>query len=197
MARTGEPAGRRTRRRTSALTRIARDRFWACEACHHEAAEFLETIFTRCGFTKREKERAAAEITCPGCESPLGLLDYVLPYSPEELRFHKMLVRDSPRLAGLDSFIHQFPTLAPLHPTGSELAAAVARAHVRILPPRKWYRCFGGRRINLDRIFPSQPQKAYRFNHAGQTALYLADDPRTAVIEVRQEDTLKEVRTGL
>jgi hypothetical protein len=95
--------------RTSVLIDVAQGKFWACEACHKDATEFLETIFARCGFTKREMKRVAGEITCPGCENNLELLDYVVSYSPEELRFHSLLMRDTPRLAELASFIRNFP----------------------------------------------------------------------------------------
>ena len=66
-----------------------------------------------------------------------------------------------------------------------------------VLAPQKWYRCVGGKKVSVERVFPAQPQRAYRFNHTGQLTLYLADDPRTAVVEVLQEDKLKEVRAGL
>lgn len=184
-------------RKTSVLVKMAQDRFYACEVCHSDSNVFLETIFKRCGFTQREMKRAAAQITCPGCESSLNLSDNVEPYPPERLRFDKMLSRDAPRLTDLDQFLRQFPTLPALHATGKELAVAVKKARVTVLAPEKWYRCIGGKKVSVERVFPAQPQRAYRFNHTGQFALYLADDPRTAVVEVLQEDKLKEVRAGL
>jgi RES domain len=84
-----------------------------------------------------------------------------------------------------------------LHPIGKEVAAGVSKAHIKVLQPQKWYRCIEAEKVDLNRIFPTSPQPPHRFNHAGQTAFYLADDPRTAVIEVKQEDILKEVRVDL
>jgi hypothetical protein len=184
-------------RKSRILVKMAQDRFYACEVCHSDSNVFLETIFKRCGFTQSEMKRAAAQITCPGCESSLELLDYVEPYPPERLRFDKMFSRDARKLADLDQFIRQFHTLPALHATGKELAAAVRKARITVLAPQKWYRCIGGKKANVEGVFPAQPQRAYRFNHTGQLAVYLADDPRTAVVEVLQEDKLKEVRAGL
>jgi hypothetical protein len=67
-------------RKSRILVKMAQDRFYACEVCHSDSNVFLETIFKRCGFTQSEMKRAAAQITCPGCESSLELLDYVEPY---------------------------------------------------------------------------------------------------------------------
>jgi hypothetical protein len=120
-----------------------------------------------------------------------------MPYTPSELRFDKLLMYHFPRLVDLGHFIKQYPTLAALHKTGKELAAAVGKARVSVVEPRRWFRCLDGKSADIERVFPIQPQRAHRFNHVGQLAFYLADDPRTAVLEVLQEEKYKEVPAGL
>jgi hypothetical protein len=187
---------KRRGRRTKYLVAMAQSRFYGCEVCNNSnSSDFLEEIFERCGFTKKEMKRVERDITCPGCESNMDMMDQVAAYSAEELRFENTVLRQTPKFLKLQNFIMAYPSLAASHETAKELERAVKRARITVLHPRDWYRCVGGKKINNEAVFPRQPQRAYRFNHSGQMAFYLAEKPEGAVIEILQGKK-QEDRTG-
>jgi len=194
----------RTRGRlTKALVRLAQVRFYACETCNKDQSFTpLEDILERCRFSKAEIKRLDGNVSCPACESYLTLLDDVADYSADELGENRRLEtgfqKYVPQFNALNDFLRQFPSLGLLHPVGRKLLSAVRKANTEELEPKTWCRGDGRKHISsAEQFLGYDPMRPYRFNHAGQRALYLATEEETAVVETLQERKGKPLRIWL
>lgn len=188
------PRAQRRGRRTRKLLDLAWEKFHACETCMpSEAFEYLEDLLIQVKMTKAERGRLATNVCCPHCEARLAQEDRVVPYSHEELRdirrWSLWVKRYAAQFQKFHEFLIDHPSLGGLHNTGQLLAKAVLKSPVKIVNRNTWYRgCryIEGKQFCAADFFPSDRQRAHRYNHAGQFALYLANTPEGSATELLQ-----------
>jgi hypothetical protein len=174
-------------RPTRLLLELAVERFNGCDQCPKDSYDCLDDVLKPLRLSKREAQRLNQKLSCPGCDAPLTLSDYVTAYSDEELRHHKRFARwceqYSPKVNAFESFSAEMQR---------KITKALKRAHVTVLEPRTWYRCLSTEPKSAADCFPQNFQRPSRFNHIAQLAFYLAAEKETAAIEASQDRTPEE-----
>ena len=187
---------RKRGRSTRTLVRIAYSKFFACENCmKDQASEYIDELLERPRMTSAERRRLEANLFCPNCEAHLDPhYDQVVSHTDEELRVLRRRTLWSKRYGHRFKRFHEFltkhPSLGAAHPIGKRLAQAVRQAPTINLAPKTWYRArnpIKNRRLTVADFLPPDPRKVSispgRFNHAGQSAFYVADSAKTAAVE--------------
>ena len=165
---------------------------WVGEKCD------LKALLTRCGIDKTYWQGVVDGLCCPICGAGLDLDDMVEVITEYDKKVEQVLqqARDPQliqELAAFHRFLSMYPYLGLGDPigTGQKIRMAIQSRPRQILEPRVWFRT---RRLNEGRLFTSEemgspdPQKVSiregRYNHAGQSFLYLASDEETALSEI-------------
>ena len=186
---------KRRGRRTKALQELLAERIRGCEQCLASYShETLEEITRRLKLTRLEEARLLRSFTCPGCDLELDEYDRVAAYDPRQLRelrrMQQWTDRFATRIGHFQHFVTLFPTLGALHPIGIRLAEAVGRSSAMTLAANQvWYRAS---RTQMEPRLDYLHETGARFHGPGQHAMYLADDPPGAVVEVFREDPTLE-----
>lgn len=166
--------------------------FWVGKKCS------IENEFVRHRVSKQHWQVLLDGLCCPICKARLRLnstIEVITPYDRkvEGLLYksrHSPLVQD---LGRFNQFLSMYPYLGLGDPdgTGIRIRDAITKQTRRVLEAKPWFRA---RRLKPGVIFTSEdmtapdPTKVQegRYNHAGQSFLYLADDPETALCEINQ-----------
>lgn len=149
---------------------------------------------------EEQKEEIIENLNCPNCGTDLSFI-----YSEVQLKSeHDKKVdeifeslEDSKILKKLDSLekqLHKFPYLGYLDSTAEELSSIIKDGKDAYLYSKFWFRA---RRLNnesriytTDEMKAPNPENVYvkegRYNHTGQSFLYLAEDEETAFLEIRK-----------
>jgi hypothetical protein len=86
------------------------------------------------------------------------------------------------------------PKLLRKHNYGRKLADGIRRAPVTNLEPKVWYKLVGSGKFDLEKFFDSRSSKDGRYSRKEQTGFYVADTPKTAVVEMLKEKRLEPSR---
>ena len=151
-----------------------------------------------------EWENMVDGLSCPRCQTSLhDPWEEVEIKSQYEKRVEEILARAqstelTDKLHSFSAFLERYPYLGLKDPgqVGPAIIRDVKNWPASSLQPKYWYRA---RRINEEsRIYHSDemgapdPEKVYvkegRYNHTGQSFLYLANTPETAFQEIRQSN---------
>jgi hypothetical protein len=147
------------------------------------------------------REQVAALVRCQCCGDSHELWDEVGVKSQGELRYEQLMEewyeKHSYRLEEFDSFLQKYPYLGAAHDFGKELRAGVGSFPSKTVKGELYFRARridSGRAYTLEDFIPPDPAKFSvgegRYNHAGQSVMYLADDKEGAAIEcVRQGES--------
>jgi len=147
----------------------------------------------------KDMEEALRGFCCPRCgtdlEEPYLEVAVKTEYDHKIAKIFKELDHDSikKKLAEFSNFITNFPYLGILHPVGQEIFNCVAKVPSYNAIEEKWFRA---RLFNEEsRIFSPKEMSAPsptivyikegRYNHAGQSFLYLGSDPKTSFFEIK------------
>ncbi len=137
-------------------------------------------------------------LRCPICKAELQLSSMVEVITEYDKRVEQLLhqSRDSQLIQELEGF-HRFLSIYPYlglgdpNGTGQKIRMAIQKHPRKILDPEVWFRA---RRLRDGHLFTSEemgapdskkvPVGEGRYNHTGQSFLYLASDPETAHCEI-------------
>jgi hypothetical protein len=181
---------RRKRSRSSSdLVKQAWERFYGCEVCLKSCAlSPIEVELVSLRLKQRESTRLFQKLTCPHCESRIGMSTRVAAPTAEQSRQSRLSSRfDSLYRADFETFrssLIRFSMLGASHPFGKLLTERVNRARKISLKPSTWYRATSV--CNEPHFAPRQGEDtlhANRFNQVGQAAWYLGCDAKTAAVE--------------
>lgn len=164
----------------------------------------LEDLLIYCDVEDEHWEEVLEELNCPNCGTSLTEIGDEVEVKTEYDKNVEKVMRQatSPelieKLHGFNDFLKEFPYLGLCDPEniGNEILNKIYNWDRYQLPVKVWYRA---RKLNEEsRIFKStemgapDPKDTYiwegRYNHTGQSFLYLADDPETAFKEIKQGD---------
>jgi hypothetical protein len=174
-------------RPTRLLLELVTERFHACDECSKGAYDPLDDVVKPLRLSSREAHRVDQDLSCPGCDAPLRLSNYVVAYTDEEMRSHRRFKRWSEKYSNRVTSFTDFS--AEMQKT---VTHALIKAHTIELEPSTWYRCTLREPTSVDSFFPRTLQNPGRFNHVGQAAFYLAKERETAAIECSQDRTPEE-----
>lgn len=147
------------------------------------------------------REEVAELVRCPCCGDSHDLWDEVGVRSEGELRYESLMEewfeKHSYRLHEFHTFLERYPYLGATHEFGKDLREGVGSFPSKTLKNEVFYRARridSGRTYTFEDFMPPDPAKFSvgegRYNHAGQSVMYLADDKEGAAIEcVREEET--------
>ena len=144
------------------------------------------------------RKEVASLVQCPSCAGPHDLWEEVGVKSEGELRYEALMdewyEKHAHRLDDFYSFLEKYPFLGAAHEVGREIQDSIAQFPVTEISDSIWYRARrleNGRELNCVDFKPPDPKVVLigegRYNHHGQSALYLADDKDGAAIECVQE----------
>lgn len=176
-------------RPTVQLVELAQERFYGCFVCRRkDSFDFADDVLGPLRLRKGEHARLFRSLTCPGCDSRIWPGSLVLAADREQIwhtaqskkfdRLHKLELED------FRAFLIRHPMLGAQHKFGQMLSRAVVSSKRTNLQPRSWYHAAKPSTVKFTPREPETMTKAYRFNFIGQGACYLADDARTAAVEV-------------
>jgi hypothetical protein len=153
------------------------------------------------GLQDEEESQVSENLKCPICETRLNSQDEVevkAKDDPEVAKIRKIIfnfiqpeVREE--IESFSSFLSNYPYLGLAHPVGRKLFDSIKKASRQNIDSQIWYRA---RRLNDERrLFKSSemgapdPNKCQilegRYNHTGQSVLYLSSDKETAFSELK------------
>lgn len=183
--------GRTTRR----IIALAQAKFYACEICMPSGDHVdVEDLLRPLRLTKREFARLDEHLTCPGCESHISLIDQAVPYSEgtlsNERRLNNWFQRHTDRFESFQRFLGRSQERPRKHAFGRRIEDAVKRVSVSRVSSSPWFRVIkADNDFNEGKFF--RPSLAVgRYNRQGQAAFYLADSPKTGVLELLKEDKM-------
>lgn len=164
----------------------------------------LYEILQACDIKRKYRQRVIEDLRCPRCGTDFTeVWDEVELKSVYDKQVEAILERaQSPelieRLSTFSNFLEYYPYLGLSDPRGlgKEIMDKITRWPTSHLNPRDWYRA---RKLDREsRIYKSEemcvpdPEKVEvregRFNHTGQSFLYLSNSPETAFLEVCHGD---------
>jgi len=168
--------------------------FWVGEKCT------IKNELVRHRISQKYWQALVDGLRCPNCKAKLELESMVEVITPYDRKVEILLYksRHSPlvrELAKLNQFLGMYPYLGSGDPdgTGNNIRDAINRQPRQVLDSKPWFKA---RHINPGIIFTSEdmtvpdPKKVPigegRYNHAGQSFLYLSDEPETALCEINQ-----------
>lgn len=148
---------------------------------------------------EKDMEEALEGFDCPRCgtslEEPYAAVSVKTEYDRQVAKIFDELDNDkiTKRLVDFNNFITSLPYLSILHPVGKDIFACIGKAPTFDITNEKWFRA---RLLNDEsRIFSSDemkapdPNRVYikegRYNHTGQSFLYLSSDSKTAFLEIK------------
>jgi hypothetical protein len=140
------------------------------------------------------REEVAELVCCPYCGDHHDLWDEVGIKSQGELRYEALMdewfAKYANRLDEFHQFLTKYPYLGAAHDFGKELRDGLAKFPSRALKDQVFYRArriTSGRPYTLIDFMPPDPAKHSvgegRYNHAGQSVMYMAEDKDGAAIE--------------
>jgi hypothetical protein len=186
---------KRLGRRTSKLLTLAHGRLSGCATCMPDCVNAdIDDTLRPLRLNSHERARLFRVLRCPGCGDDIRPFQDVQAYEPNELREMRRQERwhreYRPILTKFDRFVAAYPSLGGLHDVGKRLASAIERARVVTLPAGSlWFRATR----EQEATDPNFVHKGGgRFHGPGQRALYVADDPIGATVELLREDMTKE-----
>jgi len=163
---------------------------------------WLSDILQDCDVPETRWHEVLEDLTCPHCGKDLNdPYEEVMVKSDYDKRVENVFEDiKAPelmkRLRAFNDFLKEFPYLGVCDPdmVGEEILNKMDKWGKYELLPRPWYRA---RRLDSEsRIFRTEemgvpdPRKVYvregRYNHTGQSFLYLADNPDTAFHEIKE-----------
>lgn len=165
---------------------------WIGEKC------LLKTLLTRYGIDQKYWQAVIDGLCCPICGAELHLDNMVEVITEYDKRVEQLLhqSRDSQLIQELEGF-HRFLSIYPYlglgdpNGTGQKIRMAIQKHPRKILDPEVWFRA---RRLREGHLFTSEEMGAPdskkvpigegRYNHTGQSFLYLASDSETALCEI-------------
>lgn len=147
-----------------------------------------------------DMEEVLQGFSCPRCgnslESPYAEVAVKTEYDRKVAKIFDDLENDEikKKLVDFSTFLSRFPYLGALHPFGKEIFDCLTNAPKYNLIKEEWFRARllndESRTYNSHEMFAPDPNKVYikegRYNHTGQSFLYLSKDEKTAFIEVKQ-----------
>lgn len=148
----------------------------------------------------KDMEEALEGFCCPRCgtslEEPYAEVSVKTEYDHKVAKIFKELDRDTikKKLIGFNKFITNFPYLAISHPVGKEIFNCIAKAPTYNVTKGTWCRARllndESRIFNSDEMKTPDPNKIYikegRYNHTGQSFLYLGSDQKTSFLEIKK-----------
>ena len=162
-------------------------------------AELAEIIGDAGNFDDAVIEETVAKFSCPECGCDLTLYDEVMYKSEHERRVEETIKAACDpsiidRLEKFSEFLAAYPYLGAIDPakTAQDIIGAITETEHSTLSSSTWYRA---RLLNVEsRVYKSvemgapDPRSTYvkegRYNHTGQSFLYLSDSEETALAEV-------------
>jgi hypothetical protein len=154
----------------------------------------LEDVMESAGVPEECHEEVAEIVRCPYCHAHHELYEEVGTKFEGELRFESLMDKwyeaHAPKLEEFHNFLEKYPYLGAAHDFGKEIRDGVASFPSTTLKDVIFYRArriMDGRDYTVDDFLPPDPKKHTigegRYNHAGQSVLYLSDDKDGAAIE--------------
>lgn len=134
------------------------------------------------------REVIAFEFKCPNCSSELELMSKVSTKTKHQLDLEKYIKENEKKykksLCEFDFFIREFPLLALTNPIGRKIFSEFSNYKLPIISIEEKTKLFRGRLSDSSKIFNSEELKNApvgkssegRFNHNGQSHLYLCDE---------------------
>jgi len=189
-------ARRRRGRNTRTLAHLAASVIIGCEYCtEFRADEYCDDVLVRLKMTEAESSRLGRHLFCPNCEYHLDVhYDLVATLTDEEIKVRRRREAWSRKYEKRFRAFHQFllkhQTLAGFHAIGQQLSRAINLAPVATVENGSWFRARVPRRgesFGPRDFLPPDPTtvdvSVGRYNHAGQSAFYLADSQKTTAVE--------------
>lgn len=135
---------------------------------------------------------------CPNCGSTIPIYADVGIKSAYEIdhdkKYHHISRKIEPSIIDFALYLERFPYLGSLHPVGKRINKEIAGFPRISIQNKVWYRA---RRVSEDRIYtnedmkPPNPKKVAigegRFNHFGQSSLYLGNSEELCHREICRE----------
>ncbi len=165
---------------------------WVGEKC------YLKNVLKRHRISQKNWPTLVYGLHCPICKAELQLestVEVITPYDRKVERLlyksrHSPLVRE---LAKFQQFLSTYPYLGLGDPdgTGNTITNALNKQPPQVLDSKPWFRA---RHLRQNKIYTSEDMTAPdptkvpidegRYNHAGQSYLYLPDEAETALCEI-------------
>ena len=172
------------------------------EIVWHNPHTDLDDLLIDFDLTDDEWEILLEDLKCPNCEQPLETrCDQVEVKSEFDHKVEEILKKIEnekilDKLFEFNKFLSMYPYLGLNSPskTGKQIFNLVKNGKVHFIESEEWYRA---RKLNNEsRIFLSEemgapdPNKVYvkegRYNHTGQSFLYLSNFEKTAFLEIQE-----------
>lgn len=161
--------------------------------------EPLGDVMADAGVPDECREEVAERVRCPSCGGHHELWEEVGVKSQGELRYESLMdewyEKYAIRLNEFHDFLAKYPYLGVAHELGKELRDGVSRFPSRTIENEEFYRArriTSGKNYAVSDFLPPDPTKCPvgegRYNHAGQSVMYLADDKDGAAIECVEDD---------
>lgn len=140
------------------------------------------------------REEVAELVSCPYCGDHHDIWDEVGVKSQGELRYEALMnewfAKDANQLDEFYGFLTKYPYLGAAHDFGKKLRDGIATFPSTTLTDQVFYRArriTSGKPYTLADFMPPDPAKHSvgegRYNHAGQSVMYMADGKDGAAIE--------------
>ncbi len=161
----------------------------------------LEELLQECGIEEEHWEEVLEGLSCPNCGTDLNKLWDEVELKSEYDKSVEKVMRQAKstdlveKLRGFNDFIKEYPYLGLCDPEGigNAILNKINKWKRYKLATQIWYRA---RRLNEEsKVFPSSemgapdPKKTYiwegRYNHTGQSFLYLSDHEEVAFKEIK------------
>ncbi len=199
----------RSRRVNHRLVRtLAQAQIAHCDACGDDCTEWVGDILDELRVPRHLHDYTCRHLSCPQCEIGLEPDTFVQRYDPEDRPHLTFIARSTlkyaRRLSAFHNFLSSFPYLGLEHPLGLALRRAVSSFPAVTLKDQHWLRArrlkpSDAQSLSSDKMWAPDPRVDRivqgRYNHEGQSVLYLSEDLETAVAEVFDRPSAEQTGT--
>ncbi len=168
-----------------------------CHQCRPKGCDLVSDILDSFKLPEKYHRYACQGLSCPGCEAALASNSWILRCEVNERAFRRSValgsIKYGARLRSFEHHLSRFPSLGMQHEVGRLIWQQISGFPAKTLQQgsfvrvRRFSDCAGLERIKEQGMWNPDPRKCPvpggRYNHQGQSFLYLSSDKETAVVE--------------
>jgi hypothetical protein len=165
-----------------------------CGLCKQDCLDWVCDILSDLGVPADLHCYTCRDLVCPNCEARLAPGTWIQRCDTEDRSSVHFVARSihtyRKNLTEFHEFLSCFPTLGLDHPVGAMINRSIRRFPIAALQGQQWIRAQRLERaeeLTAERMSPPDPAKHKisqgRYNHEGQSTLYVSENVETAVAE--------------
>jgi hypothetical protein len=182
-----------------------------CDQCRAANADcFVSDILDSLTVPRKYHRYTCKRLCCPRCEAGLYQNSWVMRCDAEERRYRQFVahcsVKYGPQLRDFEHHLSRFPSLGMQHRLGKSIWRAISRFPAKTMRLERFIRVrrfdVGSELAQIKREGMGAPDPMIchisggRYNHEGQSFLYLSSDEATGIVETFDRPDSERPLTG-